>query len=114
MVSEFKLVTPEDAEDWTMSVPRDMVTALAKLRPSEFPALATRFADVTAEELGWSSDDFFPSLGTCPLWLAERSRRVKECISGIACNRARRREATEFVHQTLSGAQATNRNTAQK
>ena len=60
MVSEFKLVTPEDAEDWTMSVPPDFVHALAKLKPNEIPALAAEFAKATAEELGWSADDFVP------------------------------------------------------
>ncbi len=60
MVSEFKLVTPKDAEDWTMSVPQDMVNALAKLKPNEVPALAAKFAGATAEELGWSVDDFIP------------------------------------------------------
>jgi hypothetical protein len=29
LISEFKLVTPEDAETWTMFVPQDMVTRLA-------------------------------------------------------------------------------------
>ena len=60
MASEFKLVTPEEAEDWTMVIPQDMVQALAKLQPSEVPALAVIFAEVTAEELGWSPDDFVP------------------------------------------------------
>lgn len=58
MISEFKLVTPEEADDWTMSVPQDMVNALARLNPKEIPALATKFAEATAEELGWSADDF--------------------------------------------------------
>ena len=60
MISEFKLVTPEDAEDWTMSVPQDFVAALAKLEPDEIPKLAGKFAEATAEELGWSPDDFVP------------------------------------------------------
>jgi hypothetical protein len=60
MISEFKLVTPEDAEDWTMSVPQDFVDALARLRPDEIPALAGKFAEASAEELGWSADDFVP------------------------------------------------------
>jgi len=60
MISEFKLVTPEDAEDWTMSVPQDFVNALAELQSSEIPAVAGKFADATAEELGWSADDFVP------------------------------------------------------
>jgi hypothetical protein len=62
MVSEFKLVTPEDAEDWTMAVPQDMIDALAKLKPDQVPGLAARFAAATAEELGWSPDDFIPIL----------------------------------------------------
>jgi len=60
MISEFKLVTPEDAEDWTMSVPQDFVAALAKLKPNEILGLAGKFAEATAEELGWSQDDFVP------------------------------------------------------
>ena len=60
MIREFKLVTPEDADDWTMSVPQDMVYALARLEPKEIPFLAVKFADATAEELGWSADDFVP------------------------------------------------------
>jgi len=60
MINEFKLVTPEDAEDWTTSVPQDFVSALAKLQPSEIPSLAGRFAAATSEELGWSAEDFVP------------------------------------------------------
>src|SRR5947208_2254615 len=29
LINEFQLLTPEDAEDWTMTVPQDMVDALA-------------------------------------------------------------------------------------
>ena len=60
LISEFKLVTPEDAEDWTTMVPPDMVQALAKLPPTEVPALAAQFAAATAAELGWSPADFVP------------------------------------------------------
>lgn len=60
MISEFKLVTPADAEDWTMSVPQDMVNTLARLQPNEIPILVSKFAEVTAEELGWSADDLVP------------------------------------------------------
>ena len=60
MVREFKLVTPEDAEDWTMTVPPDFVNGLAKLKPDEISGLAAKFAKATAEELGWSADDFVP------------------------------------------------------
>jgi hypothetical protein len=60
MVSEFKLVTPEDADDWTMSVPDDMVATLARIGPDQIPGLAAEFSRATAEELGWSPDDFVP------------------------------------------------------
>ena len=74
MVSEFKLVTPEDAEDWTMSVPPDFVSALAKLKPNEIPGLAAKFAKATAEELGWSADDFVPIISD----LSRLARRALE------------------------------------
>jgi hypothetical protein len=60
MINEFRLVTPEDAEDWTMCVPQDFVTALANLPPSAIPILANQFAEATSEELGWSGEDFIP------------------------------------------------------
>jgi hypothetical protein len=60
MVSEFKLVTAEDADDWTMTVPQDMVDALATLKTEDIHSLAAKFAEATAEELGWSPDDFVP------------------------------------------------------
>jgi hypothetical protein len=60
MIREFELVTSEDAEDWTMTVPDDMVTALANIRGGSISAVASQFADVTREELGWSSEDFVP------------------------------------------------------
>jgi hypothetical protein len=60
IINEFKLVTPEDAEDWTVCVPQDFVSALAQLEPSAIPAVAGKFAEATADELGWSSADFLP------------------------------------------------------
>ena len=58
MIREFELVTPDDAEDWTMSVPQDMVDALARVQTERIPPLADQFAQATKEELGWSPDDF--------------------------------------------------------
>lgn len=58
IVSEFELLTPEDAEDWTMSVPPDFANALANLEASEIPTLAGKFASATAMELGWGADDY--------------------------------------------------------
>jgi hypothetical protein len=43
-----------------MSVPQDFVVALANLPPSAIPVVASKFAEATSEELGWSDDDFLP------------------------------------------------------
>lgn len=74
MVSEFKLVTTEDAEDWTMSVPQDMVDRLAALQADQIPDIAEQFANATSEELGWSPDDFIPVVTE----LAALARRAVE------------------------------------
>jgi hypothetical protein len=58
VLDQFTLLTPQDAEDWTMAVPEEMVEALAALEDSQIPDVAKRCADITAEELGWSPDDF--------------------------------------------------------
>lgn len=60
IVSEFRLVTPEDAEDWTMTVPQDMVDKLAALSVGQIAEVSAQFANATREELGWSPDDFVP------------------------------------------------------
>ena len=60
LIDEFQLVTPQEAEDWTMSVPQDMVDALAALEDAAIPAMSKKFAHATAEELGWSQADFEP------------------------------------------------------
>lgn len=57
MLSEFPLLTPEDAETWTMGVPDDFVSSLAGLEPDGVTSIAERFSQITAEELGWSTDD---------------------------------------------------------
>lgn len=74
LLSEFKLVTPEEAEDWTMSVPQDFVDALAKLKSGEIPALAARFAEATQEELSWEAEDFVPLIRD----LSQLARRAVE------------------------------------
>ena len=58
MLDAFPLLTPHDAEEWTMSVPDEMTSTLASLDASRIPDVARKCADVTADELGWSSDDF--------------------------------------------------------
>ena len=60
LIFEFELVTPEDADDWTMVVPKDMVEKLAAVQVNQIVGLAEQFARVTNEELGWSPDDFIP------------------------------------------------------
>lgn len=60
MVSEFKLVTPEEAEEWTMAVPQDMVDKLAAIQNDQIAEIAAQFARATSEELGWSPEDFVP------------------------------------------------------
>jgi hypothetical protein len=37
MIGPFKLLTPEDADAWTMSVPDDLVEKLAAVQSDEFP-----------------------------------------------------------------------------
>ena len=60
MIRENQLVTPEVAEDWTMTVPHDMVSALAALETPSILNLASQFAAATHEELGWAPADFVP------------------------------------------------------
>lgn len=74
MVSEFQLVTPEDAEDWTMAVPPDFVNALAGLEVDKIPGLAAKFAEATAEELGCPAEDFVPIISD----LSSLARRALE------------------------------------
>ena len=58
VLDQFTLLTPQDAEDWTMAVPDEMIEALAGLDDSQIPDVAKRCSDITAEELGWSPEDF--------------------------------------------------------
>jgi len=60
LFGEFELLTPQDAEEWTMSVPLDMVESLAALDEDSIPTTAKSFAEVTADELGWQEQDFVP------------------------------------------------------
>lgn len=58
MLDDFPLLTPQEAEEWTMSVPQDMVATLAELGDSQLLEVGRQCAQVTAEELGWSAEDF--------------------------------------------------------
>jgi hypothetical protein len=58
--SEFQLITPADADNWTMSVPQDMVDRLASLQNNQVAGIAALLATATSEELAWSANDFIP------------------------------------------------------
>lgn len=60
LLGEFELLTPQDAEEWTMSIPQDMVELLAAANQASMPFLAKSFAEVTSGELGWQEQDFMP------------------------------------------------------
>ncbi len=58
MIGEFKLLTPEDAEEWTMSVPDDMVELLASANERKINDWAAECAEITKKELNWKAADF--------------------------------------------------------
>jgi hypothetical protein len=58
LIGEFIVLTPEDAEEWTMSIPDDMVTTLATLAEPHLSEVAQQCSVETADEIGWSQDDF--------------------------------------------------------
>jgi hypothetical protein len=60
LIGEFDCLTAQEADNWTMSVPDDMVTALASIDEGNVSRIATQFADATQEELGWGAADFEP------------------------------------------------------
>jgi len=56
-----------------MGVPDDFVSRLAGLDNDSVRDIAKAFADITVEELGWSSDDAFPLVND----LAKLARRAQ-------------------------------------
>lgn len=60
LLKEFVLLTPQDADEWTMHVPEDMVEKLAQTKNDQISKIAEQFSKATSAELGWSSDDFVP------------------------------------------------------
>lgn len=79
MISEFPLLTPQDAEAWTMGTPEDFATRLAELPESAVPDIAGSFADITVEELGWSAEDASSMVADLRM-LARRAKEVKKQI----------------------------------
>ena len=58
LIGEFKLLTPEDAEEWTMIIPDDMMSLLAALTEPRLSKVAKQCSIETAEEVAWSPEDF--------------------------------------------------------
>jgi hypothetical protein len=74
LLTEFKLLTPEDAEEWIYSIPSEMVVLLGELDSEDRTEMASQFANATAEELGASPQDFEPIISK----LSTLSRRAIE------------------------------------
>jgi hypothetical protein len=60
LMDEFELLTDQNAEERTMSVPDDMVLKFSQLANDQISPLAQQFAEETYKELAWSTDDFIP------------------------------------------------------
>ena len=58
LIDEFKLLTSEEAEEWIMSVPHDMVKLLAGATKNDINNWSIRCSEVTSEELSWDSNEF--------------------------------------------------------
>jgi len=74
LMGEFKSLTPEDAEEWTMSIPDDMVASLASLTEPRLSEMAAQCSLKTAEEIGWPPDDFRSVLSQ----LGDLARRARD------------------------------------
>jgi hypothetical protein len=79
LLDHFPLLTPEDAEEWTMAVPTDMVQHLASIADDRVSPVAACFAEATSEELGWSREDFIPIVSA----LASLARHACETNSAM-------------------------------
>ena len=62
LMGEFNLLTEQDAEQWTYSIPPQMTLALVELPDSEINKIAEKVSEITQEELGWPASDFVPIL----------------------------------------------------
>jgi hypothetical protein len=60
--NNFELITSPEGQDFTMSVPADMVAILGSLMDDEIMVVAERLAQDTQLELDWSPQDFLPML----------------------------------------------------
>ncbi len=64
IMDEFTLLTPEDAEEWIMTVPDDMMKLLMSANESKIKDWAAECAEITKEELNWNASDFL-EIFTC-------------------------------------------------
>jgi hypothetical protein len=74
LMDDFRLVSPEDADEWIYSVPDEFVEILAECLDTEIVHFANAAAEITAEELSWEASDFESILKA----LAALSKRAQE------------------------------------
>lgn len=60
LLDEFKLLTPEDAEEWLHAIPDEMVQLLSSILDNEIPNVAEKCSIETEEEIEWEASDFIP------------------------------------------------------
>ena len=60
LLDNFKLLTPEDAEEWTYAIPNEMVLLLSKIEENQITNVAEKCAIETKEEIEWETNDFIP------------------------------------------------------
>jgi len=60
LLDEFKLLTPEDAEEWLYAIPDEMVQLLSSIQENEIANVAEKCAIETEEEIEWEASDFIP------------------------------------------------------
>jgi hypothetical protein len=74
LMDGFALITPQEAEEWTMTTPPAFVATLAAIPEDRIAAVASDFAAATQAELGWSAEDFEPVVKA----LSALARRAQE------------------------------------
>ena len=60
LLDKFKLLTPEDAEEWLYTIPDEMVLHLSSIKENEIPNVAEKCSIETEEEIEWETNDFIP------------------------------------------------------
>lgn len=60
LMDEFVLLTDQESEHWTYSIPKKMTAALIALSIADIITISKKASQFTVEELGWSASDFEP------------------------------------------------------